>query len=398
MSGLLRRPVLARGGIPLAATIFVGLAAAASAAQAPLPPAPASGSSHEPVGPPTPDAGTGKPPTSVDGAPGTDAGPSAPRADAGTSQADAGLEENQPGAATDPCQLPTARTTDAAWKAACDKVCGTGTLCLRADTGEFACDGDDDQTEVAEGTTLTIKIVGPAGLQEACQACSEWELSTTQLHRLDRVFEKPKGKQAGESPPAFVPYKSLDVQASEDTEVRAIRATFSRRPKPKTTCSPQIDAVRDININHGHYYLSAGVLVPFVVNGSRSVTTSPVAGTSNKELRVEEDLHVTAALMLNVYPFGGRERGSVWSFSPDQFYFGAVFEPIAGLSANAGVAVLRGQFPPDGFEAGMLVTEGAPEPDKRYMARFYAGLTMSLDILDTMMAAKSAIAGKDFTQ
>ena len=46
----------------------------------------------------------------------------------------------------------------------------------------------------------------------------------------------------------------------------------------------------------------------------------------------------------------------------------------------------------------MLVTEGAPEPDKRYMARFYAGLTMSLDILDTMMAAKSAIAGKDFTQ
>jgi hypothetical protein len=165
--------------------------------------------------------------------------------------------------------------------------------------------------------------------------------------------------------------------------------------------------------------------VPFVPDGSRKLVGAPIEGSADRRLAVVEDWHITAALMLNVYPFG-RRRGEVAAFTRfleepdatvadlvgfqfgldldlseplDQWYFGLVLEPITGFSVDGGLALLQQDFLPRGFAEGMLVPAGGiPEPSPRYVVRPYFGVTLSLDIIETLATASRSVRGTKFTQ
>jgi hypothetical protein len=117
--------------------------------------------------------------------------------------------------------------------------------------------------------------------------------------------------------------------------------------------------------------------------------------------------------VLNVFP-GGRRNGHIWAFdSPvwpgdviglqigvdlnlksalDNLYFGAVLEPIAGLSLNGGLALVKGQFVPAGYAANMLIpTNETFTPDSRYLPACYVGLTLSNEIFSTIVNAARTV-------
>lgn len=177
-----------------------------------------------------------------------------------------------------------------------------------------------------------------------------------------------------------------------------------------------------IPINHGKYYIEVGVLLPFVYNGSRKVTGAPIPGTGGDQtLTVKETWQITPALVLNVFP-GGRSRGKITSFEIgnvcrslanllgiqagidldlsrpfDRFYVGGVFAPVTGLSLNAGLALLEGEFIPKNYRNGLLLPQGESfTPDIKFMPRFYFGLTATLDLLTTLSRGFTAAKGVSF--
>lgn len=71
-----------------------------------------------------------------------------------------------------------------------------------------------------------------------------------------------------------------------------------------------------------------------------------------------------------------------------------VFEPVSGLSLNAGAAFVKGEFVPEGYAAGMVVPQDETfTPDRRYMTRFYFGATLTLDIVETVARAAGGANG-----
>ena len=135
-----------------------------------------------------------------------------------------------------------------------------------------------------------------------------------------------------------------------------------------------------ILIDQGRYFFEVGALLAFVPGGSRRIVRSPVPGSGEQTLDVETDARVAGALMLNIFPFGGRPRHTLFSpgghsvgvqfgvdldFSSlvDQFYGGLIYEPVSGAALSIGGALVRGEYLPEGSERGMLVpSAGAIEP------------------------------------
>jgi hypothetical protein len=177
------------------------------------------------------------------------------------------------------------------------------------------------------------------------------------------------------------------------------------------------------NVELGEHYIEAGFMVPFVINGDRKVDDLGVPGTSERRLQIKEDLHVTFALTVLVFPFGvdaeqgifsdnvdaARREDDLWRFlSPfgisagtsldfssatfREWYLGFAWQPTPGISLGAGAAFLRGEFIPEGFSEGMLIQPGTAPPETlRYMMRPYFGVTLSPEILESVAGAFSRV-------
>lgn len=156
-------------------------------------------------------------------------------------------------------------------------------------------------------------------------------------------------------------------------------------------------------VDYGRYYLELSVLVPVVYKGERTARLSPDLGSSELRADIHEDWHVTAALMVDFFPFG-RPRGQLSSFRHcrerscitnwlgvqfgtgfDNFgrdwYFGLVMEPVSGIALGAGAAIRKGDFLGPGLSEGMLLpSRNLLVVDSEYMARPYLGLVITTDI------------------
>jgi hypothetical protein len=262
------------------------------------------------------------------------------------------------------------------------------------------------------GSRLLVQILGPKDCEDV------FELSTDFVKIKESLFdERPRVTSGEEAAEATIDVlQKLEVVAPTDMDVTQIRVKFGRGERDSKEYL--------LTIDHGRYYLSVGLLVPFVANGSRTFVASPVPGTGQRAITLVEDWHLTAALALNVYPFG-RRRGQVSAFTGwstdrsdtvrdllgfqiaadldvsdllDQWYFGLMVEPVAGVSLNAGMALLKGEFLPDRLSTGMLVGSDAEiEAVRHYMARPYIGFTLTLDIIDTLAKASREVRGVKYT-
>lgn len=180
---------------------------------------------------------------------------------------------------------------------------------------------------------------------------------------------------------------------------------FTRMERGSRT--PSVEKHYELIIDNGRYYLEPALLVPFVYRGVRTVELTPTVSGTEIRLGIEQDWHITAAAMLNVFPLG-RQKGQISSFrscryrscidnwlgaqvgaSLDPFfqewYLGVLFEPVSGLSVGFGGAILKGEFLAPGRAVGMLLPSGdASVKFSDYMVRPYFGMSFTLDIFETL--------------
>jgi hypothetical protein len=217
----------------------------------------------------------------------------------------------------------------------------------------------------------------------------------------------------------------LEAHGSNTPSLRALEVSYDPPPGER---SADIDVTRglrpdggghiqrhyEIPIDHGRYHLEAAALVPLVVRGRRTVVLTTTTDGAGEAISIDQDWHVTAALMLQYFPLG-RKRGIVTSFdgcrTPScvenwlglqvgaglgdpfrEWYFGVVLEPVSGLALGLGAAILQGQFLAPGMAEGMILPSPADlRVNTDYMVRPYFGVTVTTDILETVgRAALSA--------
>jgi len=167
-------------------------------------------------------------------------------------------------------------------------------------------------------------------------------------------------------------------------------------------------------IDTGRYYLDVGVLVPMVSKGTRTFYERRDLGTGERRLALEEDTKVSAAIVLEVFPFGGRARDRLWftegprplaslvgfqfgtsiAHPTDEYYLGGVLEPISGLSVDFGCAWMRQSFLPSGTSTSLYIPAGETiTPRQLLQPHPYIGLTMSLGIVNALASARSQVPG-----
>jgi hypothetical protein len=169
-----------------------------------------------------------------------------------------------------------------------------------------------------------------------------------------------------------------------------------------------------IIVDAGRSYVTLGVLVPFVYEGSRTAELTPAPGTNDLRLGIERDWHVTGAAMVTVFPLG-RQKGQMTSFrncrsascienwlgaqfgtgldkALRDWYVGAVFAPISGVAVGAGASLLKGDFLAPGRAEGMFMPSLDPSAvNSQYMVRPYLGVSLTLDILPLLSRAGQAM-------
>ncbi|MBL9020870.1 MAG: hypothetical protein JNL21_01670 [Myxococcales bacterium] len=316
----------------------------------------------------------------------------------------AGTTSGPTGGSVGPCLKQEHVTPDV-----CEAFCGEHFICLSAEDGAPVCGTLPESVDA--GDQWTIRVLG----YETCGPVVS--LATTTKMSNDVKFA---GQKKGLAADVRV-LKELALTVSDDERAEAVRISFDRRA---TANSDAITAssVHSVDIDHGRYFWSAAVLVPFVFAGERDVIQGMIPGSSGRQIAVSEDLLVTAALMAHVYPCG-RRRGLISTFQrsgsalavfcdlfglqagldldfsdpTDQFYFGALLEPVSGFSLSGGAAVLKGEFLPNGFSEGMLSPKNL-EVREEYMVRGYFGVSLSIDIIETIAATGRAVRQINFTQ
>ena len=81
----------------------------------------------------------------------------------------------------------------------------------------------------------------------------------------------------------------------------------------------------------------------------------------------------------------------------DRLYAGVVVEPVAGLAFSAGVSLREVEFAPPGTGLPGVGTEDATlEPEHGRVLRPYVGVTLTLDLLETLAEFKKAAGAISF--
>lgn len=272
-------------------------------------------------------------------------------------------------------------------------------------------------SEAQPGLPLTVKVfMTTAQLVDETVA-----VAFAQRKSLDVPIEPTKKEvevstgdgtfDATRSPDAFhvQPFRSNTIDGDSDELV----ISFANTKKDGS----KVERRYTLRIPHGYSYYSVALLIASVYQGDRTI---------RRDLTAFEDTAVEGAFALNVFPFG-RRRGVVglWRTCPwslwqtldcvgrtvgltlgtdidltkpfDHLYGGIVIEPVAGLAFSAGVSLRQVEFVPPGPEVPGLSDGMVPVPVERgRVLRPYIGVTLTLDLLQTLADFKSAAAGITF--
>lgn len=168
----------------------------------------------------------------------------------------------------------------------------------------------------------------------------------------------------------------------------------------------------EIPVNRGRYYVDVGVMVAAVHQGERTYYEVNPLGAGNRTIGLERDTLISTAVMIEAFPFGGRRRSNFWFWKDScpacalvgiqagtgvtapgrEWFFGGVLEPIAGIGVGAGLALVRGQYLPQGIDSDSVIPPGQHlETRELFMPRFYFSLSASLEVLESARKAAAEI-------
>ncbi|MGK3961436.1 hypothetical protein WMF38_51065 [Sorangium sp. So ce118] len=292
----------------------------------------------------------------------------------------------------------------------CAKQClSPGAFCIDARSGAPFCEGLRGATydlpdALRPGERIAVRVIG-----KEAEDAGKVKLALNFAASPESLFKPPSPAALAKGPGALTVVEEQIVQVPDDSTIAFLRIVFARTDG-KLRAPVEYRAL----VDHGQYYLEAGILLPIVVDGSRRVVTTPIPSTGGERMySIAENWSVNPSIVLNVFP-GGRRRGFVSSYQGcfwcagfwgdllglqagvdldlgepfDRIFMGVVLQPIAGLSINSGLALVEQEFLPPGYAVGMPVTSGETlTPQPHYMPRFYFGATLTLDIVNTFATA-----------
>jgi hypothetical protein len=205
----------------------------------------------------------------------------------------------------------------------------------------------------------------------------------------------------------FLPLSFVSDPAAADLEDLTI--SFQRTPGK---AEPGAETQYVVSVDRGHSYYSVAFLLAATYKADRQVL---------RDLATTSDHAVDPGLALNIFPFG-RQQGVIGYLRKcpavglrrclantvgfqigtdldltnptDKLYVGLVFEPVAGLALVGGVSLREvAVVPPAGALPALEAMDGAAPTDTRYVARGYVGVTITLDLLETISATGTKIRG-----
>lgn len=283
-------------------------------------------------------------------------------------------------------------------KSVCADYCSTqDTLCIDLAGRDPLCGGVD---MIAAGSSLTVRVI----TRHDCTGTIGLAVGT--IARTDRLVAAPLSAEA-QAPKYKVAQESVfQVPTDENVAALQVRVTFDSEPV----------FAQNVVVDHGRYYVRAGVLFTIVPNGVREVHQQPQP-SGETTLGIEREAHAGVALALNIYPFG-RQAGEISPFRhnanwqafrqtigvqvgvgldftevDDELYAGVLFEPITGVALSTGLALVENQYLPPGFPPSASVSPGRSPPPAREVKtlRPYLGLSVTTGLLTTLTGLRSDV-------
>lgn len=348
--------------------------------------------------------------------------------------------ETPPAPPAEPGPLPANATTPGAAEVHLREGCArSSVLCLDADGRPLA--DEAMPARVNAGAGVDVKVLGCKDLyaKAAYKIESETDASPDRLFRPEEpkpeasVKNLVAGVSACIAAADVIVLKSERVTVASAPSARTFRIVVTRQEGTGDAAKLRVET-HEARIDLGRYYLDVGVMIPVVIGGDRKVVVEDTDQPGLKRLTVREDIQVVPALMLHVFP-GGRDLGALSSFKVgrgcvdpvpayrqcrvdrhrrraanalglqlgveldfkhfNRLFFGGLFEPITGLSINAGLALTRLEYLRGGHFSGALIpaptgtnSDGSADlrqyVDRYWAPRFYLGVTFSFDIFRTL--------------
>jgi predicted nucleic acid-binding Zn-ribbon protein len=202
-------------------------------------------------------------------------------------------------------------------------------VCLDGDGDGLARGSKNDRDRLPanldQGERLTVKVVGCKDRYRDV----DFTLSLVggakheQLFRADFAASTDTKKlqdDQGDVPTPCTNPTDFTVLSSVVLEVPAassVELTFERKAGEAIPL-PAAHHVHGARVLRPLYFLDVSVAAPFVIGGKRKVSTRTVPAIDGSVLTLEEDLHISPAVMLHVFP-GGRRLGAISSFGEDRY-------------------------------------------------------------------------------
>ncbi len=263
-------------------------------------------------------------------------------------------------------------------------------LCV--DFTGYPLSADRGDPRLLSGESLTVKLFGP-------KSCEGLLTVGTNLHLSGVTLFSPSAgadDKAGEPDAAA----SIEIEqlakssATTDLTVDSVTVFVSRK---------DIDAsVEGITlvVTPPRYYLDVGVLAAFTPD-FQQVTTQRAPGSQETFVRETNTVRAAAAITLNYFPAGqyaaprfsglhglGFQAGIGGNLDriDDEFYLGALWEPIPGAGVSAGLALLTMERLQPHYPSGALVSPDDVPKDTFLGPRFYFGVSLNTQVFQTLLS------------
>lgn len=283
----------------------------------------------------------------------------------------------------------TAAAADMLAKADCDQ---TDVYCV--DASGYPIPSEQRDPHLRSGQALTIKLLGPKSCDQILTVGSDVKQSGVVLFRPD------PGTVNGKALPAIKTVADVELQllakstASTDATTLSVTVVVSR-----ADADVSLKGIR-LTVTPPRYYLDVGLLVSFTPSYQR-VSTSRAPGSTEQYIREERTIHPSAAVTVNYFPLGqyaaarpswfhglGVQAGIGGNLSKldDEFYLGAIWEPVPGAGLSAGLALhAMERLQPD-YPSGALVSPNDVPRDHFLGPRFYFGVCLNTQVFQTVLS------------
>jgi hypothetical protein len=221
----------------------------------------------------------------------------------------------------------------------------------------------------------------------------------------------------------------VQIHIARMPDVPSFDIHFTRSESCGLASTANVTRTLTFGVGTAGYHFEAGLLFPIVFQGLRTVSAIPFPNTNDSTIQTSTSLQaVPVAIALHYFPWGilGGKQASTWTIdleckgklsclirypyywfvtplgleagatigtNPFQEYFlGVAYGPVRGGTISAGMAFVQGQYIPKSYQEGMLIPTNGNHftPDTKYMIRPYIGLTLSPEIIGTVLSVLGA--------